>query len=346
MGQYYDGTKLLSLKDLHGNTPEIFIACSNRSDGKTTYFNKLLVKRFLSKGQKFMIINRYRDEIGNADDKFFSEIHRLFFKDMEMVSVKCMNGLFEELFLDDVSCGYAVPLNSADKIKKISHLFADTAVMIFDEYQSENGVYAPNEIQKFISLHTSVARGGGKQVRYVPVYMCSNLISVVNPYFLALGITDRLDDKTKFLRGNGFVMEQHFNEYAAQEQAESGFNKAFGSEAYVQYTTQLKYLNDSSAFINKPTGQSNYICTIIIDKEQYAVRYYYQDGVAYCDQRVNEQHPSKISVKVSDHNVGYRMAQSNSFIIQALRSYFDQGNFYFKNARCKSSILHALRYNL
>ena len=47
MNNYYDGTKLLSLKDLDGNTPEIFMVTSNRTAGKTTYFSKLVFNRFL-----------------------------------------------------------------------------------------------------------------------------------------------------------------------------------------------------------------------------------------------------------------------------------------------------------
>ena len=46
--QFYDGTKLLSLKDLNGNTPEIFMCTTNRSAGKTTYFNRYCVKKFLA----------------------------------------------------------------------------------------------------------------------------------------------------------------------------------------------------------------------------------------------------------------------------------------------------------
>ena len=42
MPKYYDGTKLLSMKDLDGNTPEIFMVTSNRTAGKTTYFNRLV----------------------------------------------------------------------------------------------------------------------------------------------------------------------------------------------------------------------------------------------------------------------------------------------------------------
>ena len=44
MTKFYDGTKLLSLKDINGNTPEIYISTSNRSAGKTTYFNRFFVK--------------------------------------------------------------------------------------------------------------------------------------------------------------------------------------------------------------------------------------------------------------------------------------------------------------
>ena len=40
MGIYYDGTKLLSLPDANGNKPEIVVCVSNRSAGKTTFFNR------------------------------------------------------------------------------------------------------------------------------------------------------------------------------------------------------------------------------------------------------------------------------------------------------------------
>ena len=46
MSDFYDGTKLLSLSDLNGNKPEIFISTSNRSAGKTTFFNRMLINSF------------------------------------------------------------------------------------------------------------------------------------------------------------------------------------------------------------------------------------------------------------------------------------------------------------
>ena len=39
---YYDGAKLLSMKDINGQQPEIYICTTNRTGGKTTYFNRLM----------------------------------------------------------------------------------------------------------------------------------------------------------------------------------------------------------------------------------------------------------------------------------------------------------------
>ena len=54
--KYYDGTKLLSLSDVNGNKPELYFAVGNRSGGKTTYFNRLLVNRFKKRGEKFLLL--------------------------------------------------------------------------------------------------------------------------------------------------------------------------------------------------------------------------------------------------------------------------------------------------
>ena len=55
--KYYDGTKLLSMKDINGLKPELFLCTTNRSGGKTTYFGRLEVNRFLKYGKKFCLID-------------------------------------------------------------------------------------------------------------------------------------------------------------------------------------------------------------------------------------------------------------------------------------------------
>lgn len=194
MGQFYDGTKLLSMLDINGNKPEIYMCTSNRSAGKTTYFGRLCVNRFLKHGEKFMLIYRFNYQLDDCADKFFKDINTLFFQGSIMQSKRRASGAYHELFLDEKSCGYAVSLNSADGLKNYSHLFSDTMRMMFDEFQSETNHYCSEELRKFISIHTSVSRGQGQQIRYVPVYMISNPVSIINPYYVEMGISARLND--------------------------------------------------------------------------------------------------------------------------------------------------------
>lgn len=342
--KYYDGTKLLSMSDINGEKPEIYICTGNRTAGKTVYFNRLCVNKFIKNNEKFMIIYRFNYEVDNVAEKFFKDIGGLFFPDDNMESSRKEKGLYHELYLNGISCGYAISLNSADQIKKNAHLFSDTCRMIFDEFQSETNNYCKDEIQKLFSIHTSVARGQGKQVRYVPVYMISNNVSLINPYFVTMGISNRLNNDTKFLRGEGFVLEQCYNESAANAQQQSGFNKAFSSSNYAAYSTQGVYLIDNIAFIEKPKGRNHYLCTLKCNGVCYGVREFIDLGIVYCDDKPDMSHPMKISVTTEDHNTNYVMLRQFNSIISGMRYYFEKGCFRFKNLKCKETILTAISY--
>ena len=339
---YYDGTKLLSLSDINGEKPELFLCTSNRSAGKTTYFSRLLVNRFKKRGEKFAVLYRFNYELDDCADKFFKEIQSLFFQEDNLTSRRAAAGIYHELFLNDEPCGYAISMNSADQLKKYGHFFSDTVSLFFDEFQSETSHYCANEVRKFISLHTTMARGSGKQARYLPCYMCSNPVTLLNPYYVSLGISSRLQTNTRFLRGDGFVLEQGFNESASHALASSAFNRAFSADMYVAYATQNVYLNDSIAFIETPRGKNRYLATIRVDGQDFAIREFPEVGVVYCDRSVDTSSPYKVVVSSGDHNVNYVMLRHNDLFIQSLRWYFDRGCFRFKNIACKQAIMTAI----
>lgn len=344
MGNYYDGTKLLSLTDINGNRPEIYMCTTNRTGGKTTYFGRLVVNRFLDKREKFGLLYRYNYELDDCADKFFKDIGELFFNGYTMTSKKRAKGIYHELYLNGEPCGYAVSINSADQIKKNSHFFSDVKRLIFDEFQSESNTYCPNEIKKFISVHTSMARGQGEQNRYLPVYMLSNPVSIINPYYVELGISSRLTDETRFLRGDGFVLEQGFVESAADAQKSSGFNKAFSRNSYVAYSSESVYLNDNKAFVDRPQGVGRYMSTLKYNGQTYGIREFAEAGVIYCDDRADETFPLKITVTTDDHELNYVMLKRNDLFLFNLRYYFERGCFRFKDLRCKEAVLKSLSY--
>ena len=342
--KYYDGTRLLSMLDINGNKPEIYLCTTNRTGGKTTYFGRLCINRFLDKNEKFGLIYRYNYELDDVVDKFYKDLGSLFFSGHTMTGKKRASGIFHELFLDEKSCGYALSLNSADQIKKYSHLFSDISRLIMDEFQSETNHYCTDEVKKFISIHTSIARGQGEQVRYVPVYMLSNPVTIINPYYIELGISSRLKNETKFLKGDGFVLEQGYVESASLEQEKSGFNRAFSGNNYTAYSSQAVYLNDNKAFIDKPKGKNIYLCTLKYRGREYALKEYTEEGYIYCDDNPDTSFKTKITTTTDDHNINYVMLKRNDFLLSNLRFLFEKGCFRFKDMRCKEAVLSALSY--
>lgn len=352
MGKYYDGTKLLSMKDLNGKTPELYLCTTNRTGGKTTYFGRLVVNRFIKQGKKFALLYRYNYELDDISDKFFKDLKGLFFNEYNMISKRRASGIFHELLLikgsnedEAKSCGYAVSLNSADQLKKYSHLFSDVDCIIFDEFQSETNHYCSDEIRKFLSIHTSIARGNGEQVRHVPVYMLGNQVSIINPYYTELGISNRLNSETNFLKGDGFILENGFIESASEAQKESGINRAFKSNQYVAYSSENVYLNDNLAFIEIPDGYaSRYLATIRYCGTDYAIKEYRDLGILFCDNKPDKTFPHRISVTTEDHNVNYVMLKNNDVFISNLRYMFEHGAFRFKDLKCKEAILKCISY--
>ena len=65
--KYYDGTKLLSMTDLNGKKPEIFICTSNRTAGKTTYFSRYFMNRFLKHGECFGLLYLYSYDLHGVE---------------------------------------------------------------------------------------------------------------------------------------------------------------------------------------------------------------------------------------------------------------------------------------
>ena len=342
--KYYDGTKLLSLKDINGNTPEIFLSTANRSVGKTTYFNRLVLRKYLRGDGKFCLVYRFVYELEDCASKFFKDIHGLFFSEYQMTAIKRCKGVYYELFLDDKSCGYAVALNNADQVKKVSHLMSDCCCMLMDEFQSETNHYCDSEVDKLISIHTSLARGQGQQVKYLPLYMLSNTVSLLNPYYVSLGICNRLQKDTQYLKGDGFVLEQTYMEEVGMAQMATGFNRAFATNKYVAYAGQNVYLNDNTSFIEKPEGNAKYLATLKYKDKHYALRQYTDLGILYVDNRPDMSNPNRLSITTEDHNINYVMLKSNDLFMNQLRYYFNRGCFRFKDLQCKECILTALSY--
>lgn len=340
--KYYDGTKLLNMKDLDNVLADVLICTSNRTAGKTTFFNKFVVDEALQNNKHFLLIYRYKNELDNVAEKFFGNIGNLFFNDYEISTKSIADSTYIEIYLNGEIVGYATALTNATKIKKYSHVFSNVDYILFDEFQDEDNRYLKNEVSKLLSIHTSVARGNNQIVRTVRIILISNPISIINPYYIALGISGRLKNDTKFLRGNGWILEQGHNEVAEQLQNESRVNRAFASDKYTKYSAQGVYLNDNYSLIQNISGKSKYMCTLIFNKKEYAIRQYYNESIIYCDKKIDSCCKTKIAVTTEDLNINYVSLKHYDFMINYFKYMFEKGCFRFKDLECKDVIFNLL----
>lgn len=341
MSEYYDGSRLLSIKkDVNGDEPEIYMCVGNRTGGKTFYFSKLCVNRFLKGKGQFILLYRYGYQIADVANAFFGDIQPICFPKLIMTSKSIDKGNIQELHLGyegnvdkDPICGYALALNDADNIRRYRPLFNECTIMFFDEFQSETGRYCPREITLFQSVHTTCC---GR--RRLPVIMCSNAVTMLNPYFTAMDIGYRLQKDTKFLRGEGWVLESAFVESAASDLKQSGFAKAFARDKYIDYATQNTYLNDNTNFVEKLKGDYTYLFTLHFDGSSYAVRK--GPDFIYVSSDVDPSYPLKVSVKVTDHGPDAILPPKSWDVLHNCKRYFELGRVYFKDLSCKQAFFN------
>ena len=206
----------------------------------------------------------------NIANRFFGDIQELFFPGYIMIQKTLVTDSIISLCIKKkdsdkiVECGYAISLNATDKVKENSHMINDSDNIIFDEFQSQTNHYCPDEISTYWACLVAISRGHGKQHRRVPVYMMSNPISMLNPYYMEFDISARLQKNTHFLKGEGWVLEHTINESASAALKNSGIGKAFKNSKLLAYSADSIYLNDNLTFIEKIRGYGKYIATLSI----------------------------------------------------------------------------------
>lgn len=346
MSDFYNGTKILTMKDLEGKDPEIYLVVGNRTAGKTFYFKRMLVRRFKKTGKKFCVLVRFNYELDGIAESFFKDIKEVSFKSDEMTQVIVGKGLYAELYLNGEHCGYCIALNSADTIKKYSSRFVDIDSMFFDEFQSETSKYCPSEITKFQSIHVSVARGGGKHVRRVPIYMCSNTATILNPYYYAFGITKRITDTTRYMRGTGWVLEQTFNENAADAILESGFGRAFANSDYMQFAGNNGYLLDTSHMIVKLKEEGKMLFILVDGANKFGVWMLRESGLCYVSEKYDPNWRIVVTYKAADQDGKSMLVNSSTYLMKVLREMFQSGNVRFDSQQAKNSFIDMIGYSL
>lgn len=342
MSKFYSGEKIRKLKDLDNKTPEIYIVCGNRTAGKSYDWKKFIINDYFENGNLCLLLFRFIYDMDGCIESFWGDMQREF-PGHEADAKSFGRGMYQELYVDGKLFGFATFINAANAIKKKSSRFEKVYNVLFDEFQADDEHYADNEIEKFLSIHTSIARGNGEMSRPMRWIMISNTDSILNPYFVAMGIHKRLTPETKFLRGHGWVLEITKNENAIDAAKNNRFNQAFIGTKYLESAMHNQYLLDSDAFIEKlSTSKMRYQCTIISNNKPYGVWIDNANGYYYCNSKGDNSHYMRFVISADDHDTNTIMIKNNQYILQQWRLYYNMGRWRFENLESKNVLFDLL----
>lgn len=341
---FYNGENLLLKKDIDGKLPIMNLITSNRSAGKTSYF--LMFSWFLKKlyNKKTVFFYRYSYELSESD-KIFTDIIEQYGFGEKTKSVKIIKDLLYEIFIDEESIGYAVRISNVDSLKKFSPIFAGVELCIMDEFQTESGVYLKKEVEKMQSILYTISRGGGEQSREVLTILIGNPVTIMNPYYINLGIHKRLTKDVHFLRGKRYVAEFTVNNSSKQAIAENGLTELFDS-SYSEYSQDGNFLINSESFIEKPNGKSRYLFTIIYDGDIYGVREFLADGIVHVSNKPDMTCNNILVFKPNDHTQNTILLKRACYTWSFIRDAFDYGKLRFSDIKTKDVIFDILAIDM
>lgn len=315
MSKFYDCSSILGTPDKNGESPELFIVVSRgRGLGKTFSFTRHLLKRWEDDGGRFVLFCRYGKELGGVAEGMFKSMLATVKPGYWVEEKRRMSGTYSDVFLchseeeerevkgeveyENVTIreqmGYVIPLNSSDSIKKVSSTFSDAVHGYFDEFQPENAAtYLSDEPERFKSVHTSIARGGGQSRRYFPVYMTSNAVSMTNPYFSAMRLWRQIQPETKRYRGDGFVYQRTESSEIAAVHDGAAMSRAMPGLASSTFNDGQWVQDDSSAVGRSKAswGPGDYVCTVMDGNKAYGLVMYHQSGILYMGHSVDKTFP-------------------------------------------------------
>lgn len=343
--QYYKGYDLINQLDARGQNPKIFMSNTNRTAGKTTFFELLLIQYARQYNRKFCIIVREKMEV-DAPESFFDNLMDYYYPESLMHSKFVIKGVINEIYFDNVSVGYCVSLKDVVKLKKYSSVFREVDLSLFDEVQPEDGKYVPDEVNKLISLISSISRGGGEQARTVLLFMLSNNISVMNPYFLNLEIYKKLPtqitEEAQYVRGDGYVCEFLFNKYAAEEMKDKSTALVFSSRYNLMNVSAEFMINCNSFVEEKIPGKSTYLFTLKYESDHMAVRRMNNSGIIYVTGTWDKSFKTMIALTDLDHDELTLQLRRSTFYMQILRDSYAVGKLRFSTLAIKDRIIKLL----
>lgn len=329
MISFYNPQKILSYNAM------LNMVLGARAIGKTFGFKDYCIKNCIGTGKKFIYLRRYKTEVNGAKMRsFFTDIN---YKYDNKLTVKG-----NAFYYDNECIGYAVPLSTYVSLKGV--VWNDVYYCIFDEFLIQEGSYRylQNEFTTFCEFLATLSRfDSNGNMRKIKIFMLSNAISFVNPYFANYHIDLPLNFKGIYRVNEQCVLEVNDNKAFTESMKETDLFKALAGTGYTDYAYSNNTLLDSDDFISKKPPNARYYATLLNDGNKYSIWINYDsDGVKfYLCEGNDDNYPVKLYIDRLDNVESYNRIKDIKrlmpHITTALAYGMQSNNFYYESILLK-----------
>src|SRR5690625_922610 len=309
-----------------------------RGGGKTFNTLKHAIERYLKDGSEFIYLRRRQVHLDDAcngskgDGDLFADIRAQgYFKkhDLKVTTDKAGGYNF---YCDGKIMGYGKALStsagrrstSKPKVKRI----------IFDEFliddsagSSERYLNSGNEMFMFNNFYETIARG-----RDIPVFFIGNAFSMVNPYFIELGIRLQQPEPNKIYSGKTWTAIFWRNKEFIKERKKTQFYQATKNTRFSDHAFGNTFYLDRKDFIKRRPKDTEHQFSLVYLGKTYGVWVDWEKGNYYVSTKgANTSREKTISMSLADNkpnNVSIRRYRNMPFM-RAFRMAAENNSIYF-----------------
>lgn len=307
-----------------------------RGGGKT--FNTVLdaVKHFEKTGDEFVYIRRRAVDLDDAcsgqkgSGNLFADIkNKGYFPDVDLKVTADKSGGYN-FYYNDKQMGYGKALSTARRSTSLPRVKR----MIFDEFLIDDSAGSHDrylnhgkEMFLFNNLYETIARG-----RDIPVFFIGNAFSMVNPYFLELGIRIHEIVENKIYKGKSWTLIFWKDEDFIKEREKTQFYQATADTEFNKHAFQNKFYLDNKEFLKKRSEDSEHQFSLVYNGKSYGVWVDWTKGFYYVTTKGAATTKTKtIAMSLSDNkpnNVNIRKYRNLPFM-KAFRAAADSNQVYY-----------------
>lgn len=298
-----------------------------RGVGKTYSSKRRVIKNFLNRGEQFIYIRRFEQEVKQAQLKnFFDDIGTEF----AGYDLKCSSKTFK---CGEEAMGWALPLSKAAQIKSVP--YPNVSMIIFDEFIIDVGLirYLPNEVQSFLEMYSTIAR-----LRDVPVLFLSNAITFTNPYFVYFNVQEPTAKNKIWKRGDVLVQYVDSVDYT-QAAKQTRFGKLIEGTEYARYAQENEFLRDNDKFIAKMPGGMKCRAIFTASGESFGLFTSGGNELWYVAETFDPTTKLVIALDNASHDEDNILSTGPARVVTNLvREAFSVGNLRFTSVKAKNFI--------